>query len=138
MNYTSIEQSKKLLELGLSPESADCMWEQHNSETSYITVKPHTTLGRSIGAHTIPCWSVGALLEVMPKEISIPDEDEDFPPRVCYPFLEACTWSEDYLWYGGLVDDAKCHKPMFKSNDILEIVYSTVVWLLENNYIKHQ
>lgn len=71
-SYTDLEQSKKLVEI-LPKESADQTWERiaiaganlgipeemeywHNGNTPYI-------LNSKIG---IPCWSLAALLQIMP------------------------------------------------------------------------
>jgi len=62
--YTDIEQSKTLAEF-LPPESADMMWEQHLTDKPYVTVKPWTTRGKSIGGHCRCCWSLAALLNVL-------------------------------------------------------------------------
>lgn len=146
-HYTSIEQSKKLLSLGLSPETADMVYlkyaDSNNSTLRFEGAAPMVLMDipiDEIDYETLPCWSLGALLEMMPKEdINIPITDEDFvdcPPRECWFFLETCTWSNEYLWFGGFVDSAHCHKPSFMSNDVFEVVYNTVVWLLENNHLK--
>ena len=63
MNYTTIEQSKKLLELGLSPESADMFWFRDDTEVPKIFPKDMMHNSASV---TYPCWSVGALLEMLP------------------------------------------------------------------------
>lgn len=57
-NFTTIEQSKQLLELGLSSLTADCC----------ITLKPDNTPKINVLYNerylTIPCWSVGRLIEI--------------------------------------------------------------------------
>jgi hypothetical protein len=69
MNYTTIEQSKKLLELGLNPESADMWWTPLNWQLTeyYVEVKQD---GIGTPKNPLPCWSLGALLELIPD---IPD-----------------------------------------------------------------
>lgn len=62
---TSIEQSKRLLEAGVSKESADMMWEQHYDNNPYLTIQPRTTLGRSYGAHAIVSWSLSSLWQMV-------------------------------------------------------------------------
>ncbi len=42
------------------------LWEQHGAEP-YVTIKPWTTIGKSIGCHCLSCWSLAALLSVLPK-----------------------------------------------------------------------
>ncbi len=70
-SYTDLEQSKKLAKI-LPAETADQTWERiaiaganldvpeygHNGNTPYI-------LSSKIG---IPCWSLAALLEILPEE----------------------------------------------------------------------
>lgn len=60
---TNIEQSKHLLGLGLSPDSADMCLCKSAQDTWFLCAY---TPG-SYDAHTVPAWSLSALLEVMPK-----------------------------------------------------------------------
>ena len=111
MNYTSIEQSKKLLELGLSSESADMYYEVHSA---YIEETPK--IGYKHGLN-IPCWSVGSLLEVMP------------PIYGLKPIIDLCCNSSRYSYIDMPIDT--------KSYDsVLDASYEMVCWLLENDYIK--
>ena len=64
-SYSDLEQSRKLAKI-LPLESADMLWEQHFAEP-YVTIKPWTTRGKSIGGHCLPCWSLTALLGVIKK-----------------------------------------------------------------------
>lgn len=69
-SYTDIEQSKKLAEI-LPIESADMWWSKN-----FIYYNPTATIGISaeysnvytykFGEDDIPCWSLAALLEVLP------------------------------------------------------------------------
>lgn len=125
VNYTSIEQSKKLLELGLSPESADMVYpclmvSDDINKSLFDKAVPldtalhfmHTSL--DCKKHDILCWSVGALLEVMPQKgmwalreersMDFQYSDIDKWTGVCESYLDAC--------------------------------YNMVVYLLENGYIK--
>ena len=71
-NYTTIEQSKKLLELGLTADSADCYYD--NAINPNIIPQKYfesfeefanyqvNVLGHGI---CVPCWSVGQIIEIM-------------------------------------------------------------------------
>lgn len=65
MIATTIEQSRHLLELGLDPNTADCMW----LVTSRARL--HVLDGEPISNYdrweNYPAWSLSALLEVMPR-----------------------------------------------------------------------
>ena len=114
--YTSIEQSKHLLSLGLNPESAD-MFYQWIADAIIIDVGdiPYEDSGCCI-----PCWSVGALLEVMPN---IPDCTIIFAKAkgkygMCITPLDS----------GLALNEVEADTP-------IEVVYNMVIWLLENGYI---
>lgn len=65
MIATTIEQSKRLLAAGISPETADMIWAQHSDFSKpFLTVKPHTTIRRMIGGHSLPAWSLSALWDL--------------------------------------------------------------------------
>ena len=113
MNYTSIEQSKKLLELGLSPESADMhteMFEENGDMISLVVGGKGDNSKRNYGT---PIWSIGALLEVMPN-IELFKLDSKYIVGKLDENLNESAWHDTPL----------------------EAAYNMVVWLLENNYIK--
>ena len=107
MNFTNIEQSKKLLELGLSPDSAD-MFYQHIPELNSWDSVPEVAkyIKESIA---IPCWSVGALMNLMPNQTIEKIDD------VYYVHYEP------YYMYSAPV--------------LVDAIYGMVVYLLENNKI---
>ena len=79
-SYTDIEQSKKLAEI-LPLESADMCWTNHcygsirsSMTVSSKTIEEYKELLTRFGDLTsidvfYPCWSLGALLDVIPKHI---------------------------------------------------------------------
>lgn len=72
-SYTDISQSKKLAEI-LPIESAD-MWHQHigfehRSDNSEVPMYLPTVIRICKTDVDIPCWSVAALLSVLPDEIT--------------------------------------------------------------------
>lgn len=63
-NFTTPEQSKRLLELGLPADSADCY---HNriAEKPYILSMPYSYSNWDNKDNPpLPCWSVGRLIEI--------------------------------------------------------------------------
>ena len=120
--YTTIEQSKKLVELGLNPDTADMQW---FLEDDYGIVQIKENLSDWGGDCAIPCWSLGALLELMPK---IQEYDDD---GGCYPVLSK-GWHND-RWH--CVYRYSIHITEWYS-DSIEAVFEMVCWLLKNNYIK--
>lgn len=60
-NFTNLEQSKQLLELGLSSLTADCCITLKPDHTPKVNVLNNLYNERYL---TIPCWSVGRLIEI--------------------------------------------------------------------------
>ena len=107
-NYTSIEQAKKLAEF-LPLESADGFY----AENVIITEPFITYLNgeRNIPAYkgTIPCWSLAALLAVLPKGINI-----STPKPVNE--LGYCCWNQyDEIYASNPVD--ACYEMILKLHE---------------------
>ena len=111
IRHTTIEQSKHLIELGLSLESADIRLPFMNSN------------GVKVG--TMYNWSLGALLDVMPKI-----------PRVEFNLvLPGASEEPPYIAFDDCRENHQVHLN-FEGETPLEAAYNTVCWLLENGYIK--
>lgn len=65
-NYTTIEQSKRLLELGLPRDSADIWYIAAVDNQKKYPPFPSFSywVGNMIYKHDLPCWSVGRLMEI--------------------------------------------------------------------------
>lgn len=71
-NFTTPEQSKRLLELGVPADSADCFYLKfpHVKDYVYVLTDNRTyTEQVNVSEFTyrdfIPCWSVGRLIEII-------------------------------------------------------------------------
>lgn len=130
--YTSIKQSKKLLELGLNYETADMFYDGIQDlykekvynipeNGSSITVRTgHIITERGIKNNLLlPCWSLGALLNLIPL------------PVLFMEITGGCiTWVCEAHKLDGKIIHAKV------GIDIIEAIYNMMIWLLENNYIE--
>ena len=123
MNYTSIEESKKLIELGLNRDTADLVYqfnfliEENDDQPNFVSGSLHDT-----PLENIPCWSIGALLKVMPKCIVV-EHRNYFSYIVC---LDTVSY-----------EDTKGNVIIrFHYDTLFDSIYAIVVWLLENNYVK--
>ena len=69
-NFTTMEQSKRLLELGVPADSADCyLLRTHTKGDTFIVEVLHDELYSKKDKFTnvleyLPCWSVGRLIEI--------------------------------------------------------------------------
>lgn len=131
MIATTIEQSKHLLELGLSPESADMWWSNrfvYRSPTPMIGVATEQNRLYTFKwcEMDIPAWSLSALLEVMPSFIDYKGQ------KLRLTIEKAGIWNVFYLgiehrlneiWFNG------------EYGEPIEPAYKMVCWLLTNNLI---
>lgn len=71
-NYTTPEQSKRLLELGVPADSADCYHDMSLNRRGVLSINgvyskdvPYNHLFSDGTHHYLPCWSVGRLIEII-------------------------------------------------------------------------
>lgn len=63
-NYTSVEQSQKLIKLGIDKTTSDMHYDKHPLENYY---SPIPIIGKYSEIHDqLPCWGLSALLEILP------------------------------------------------------------------------
>jgi len=62
-NFTTPEQSKRLLELGVPKDSADCYYTAYGLISVIMLNINDTSFLCEVGC--TPCWSVGRLIEIM-------------------------------------------------------------------------
>ena len=93
-NYTTPEQSKRLLELGVPADSADCYYETSRLKTiRWGACQYGNKIPDIVESYVYPCWSVGRLIEIY--EICTPYKIEQFDftgtyiEQVCKAFLFA-------------------------------------------------
>ena len=64
--FTTPKQSKRLLELGVPTDSADCalLLNKEANQYDYIVINNQDDYN-FMDENTIPCWSVGRLIEIL-------------------------------------------------------------------------
>ena len=116
MNYTTVEQSKKFLDMGLDPDTASMCY------YSTMDVKPEPLLKEfhkpSDGFEILPCWTLEDLIDLLPKQLTI---DQKGP--------ECMTITYTDVIYNGVA--------VFNSGETLfNNVERSVEWMLCNGHIK--
>lgn len=116
---TSIEQSKKLIELGLDTNTADMYYiydgfEEINSELPSV--------GHKCLEKDIPAWSLSALLGL------IPNLDER-SPTLCRNIQENKWWVVYHSTAVDAVIQTECY------DNPLDAAFEMICWLLENKKI---
>lgn len=86
-NFTTTEQSKRLLELGVPAWTADCFFGGYCGHPDYKTIRQtefeiEDDLLFKLNDHLTPCWSVSRLIEIYHICVS-----RGFSFNVCFPNL---------------------------------------------------
>ena len=118
--YTNLEQSKKLIELGFSSKTADMHYHHYQDKTGRIRKDGDIPSFMMHTIHDVPCWSLSALLKLMP--ILLEGYWRWILTRHSSGY--SCTY---------LNGDKAFHSEN-GSTDI-EAAYNMVVWLKKNNYV---
>jgi hypothetical protein len=121
---TSIEQSKKLLELGLSSESADMCWAFPCAIAEKVEdIPPQLYVEQYCSADIAPAWSLSRLESKIPCGITNEDGDT-------YLFNK---WNRlDGSWKAAYhLDD---NEYISFTGNSFEVIYDMIVWLLENDF----
>ena len=112
-SYTTIEQSEKLLELGFNPNTADMFY----IFDPFVGDIGGIGIGKPEEVKDVPCWSLGALISLMPEMTMI--------------VRDATTKHASYFVDFG----PDIHVTQYYDTAI-EAVFDAICWLLENNFIK--
>lgn len=121
--YTDIHQSKKLAEI-LPLESADMRIGNYIGEYGKVdeTNIHYYSKGESFGApEIIPCWSLAALLSVLPNVICL---DTHYTSLNIYP-TENLGWIIEYSNVTGIIDFS------FNNKNLIDACYEMIIKLHE-------
>lgn len=68
-NFTTVEQSKRLLEIGLPADSTDCYLTRFGTDEDFevkvLNNVKYSEIAISNQKYCLPCWSVGRLMEII-------------------------------------------------------------------------
>lgn len=123
---TSIEQSKRLIELGIDVNSADMVYHKNLNGTYNLRVVDNVL------KYDIPAWSLSALLELMPSYLFEFERGIDLN---FYPSINRKVWLCSYM--PNVIENMKTDK--FKhithADNLVDAAYEMIIWLKENNYL---
>ncbi len=125
--YTTIEQSMHLMDFKLNPQTADMCFEYQKAhwpdEPAYLDwpqcYKKHDE-------QDIPCWSVGALMDLIPKRIIHNKTEYSMCLQTMTHSYSLCHTDGRYLTTLGCQIIGK---------SLIDVIYQYMIWLLENKYI---
>jgi len=134
MNHTSLEQSKKLTELGLPTNTSDLWltefqplkqegWKLVPDGEKFVTVNSYKPTEAALADYKFtPCWSVAALTNVMAKRVRRQDGTRPFVIEI----------SRGMYRFSGFYDID--HKTPFY-DELIDAAFDMACWLLKNGFI---
>lgn len=131
---TSIEQSRKLLSLGLKKETADMylqsvlndVWSPFVPIAFPYSDRPEEIIVADV-VNAIPAWSLSRLIEMMPRYIhqgNMSYERTLFPESVCY--------------YKELYKDCGDNLIAFDSPNLYDRIIHCIEWLIKEGYFNKE
>lgn len=125
---TSIEQSKRLIELGIDIYTADMFWKNGVSDKYIQCFTPFVGSDTNMDYdYDIPAWSLTALLGMMPKIYEYENDPED---GGCQPNL--CKGWDNNQWH--IVYRTSLYITDWY-DDPLDAAFEMICWSKENNKI---
>ena len=126
MISTSLEQSRRLIALGLDIETSDMVWQSIEDDESFDGTWEVIPKCNSLNVgykDDVPAWSFQALIELMPKL-------EKRGYEKSYPKVVRHNFTNKYFGHCLHYDTDMFDSP-------IDAAYDLVVWLIENDYIKN-
>lgn len=131
---TSIEQSKKFIELGLDVKTADMFWDTLFAKKPEAHVDNHHLIDEYDDEHRIPAWSLTALLKLIPKRILRKDKIH-YGQAYIPSFRWEITPTTIYYTDGNNIMDYVSFGYGKNNIELIDAVFKMVVWLKENGKI---
>lgn len=100
---TSVEQSKRLLKLGLKKETADCHWFYHNGEIKigFDLISCENLYPK----YYIPAWSLYRLIEILgPHRLPIHFRKKGRVDITTSHINQGCSGRSGYNYYDSIID----------------------------------
>lgn len=136
---TSLEQSKKLLELGIDVKTADMFWDTLFAKKPEAQVNNHHFIDEYDDEHRVPAWSLIALFKLLPSEFTTENEFGKYKYEIKirkYKLTDNVDLHQigygNYKWHE---DGSRSWKDMINSSEkeeLIDAAFEMVCWLLEN------
>ena len=106
-SYTDLEQSKKLIGVGIDVNTADMMWDDWSliDEGWKLSVGYYPEIEKDYGRKCYPAWSLAALLEILPDAITDDDGSKVYIDVRRYNSKHQIAYYTDLNWSDTIATD---------------------------------
>ena len=126
---TTIEQSKKLIKLGVDVNTADMFWDTLFAKKPEAQVNNHHLVDEYDDEHRVPAWSLSVLLSLMPFHYIENNNRFGF-----YQVKGLNKQGETYHFGYKTNNDFFLFETSWY-NDVIDAAFEMICWLKENNKI---
>lgn len=127
---TTREQSERLIALGLKKDTVDMVWTHAYYGTWVVTALENPLYEEG---DSIPAWSLGRLIEMLPSLIYI---SEDLPTSHHSAYLNLSKVSVDYSLEDDEGEDVEL--VCFYGNNFFAAVVDATEWLIKKGYFNKE
>ena len=117
---TDINQSRRILELGLKKETADCYWVKPFNEWFPIVDRGE----QGIDEEDIPAWSLHRLLSLLPRNV-----------RIGKNYYDLVIVQNEFI---RLADDLGDTYKYFDKEELYEGLLDCIEWLIKEGYFNKE
>lgn len=136
LGWTSLEQSKKLVAAGLDPDTADMYYFKDQLSLIYENVNYKNIFDLfsddGMSNNLTPCWSLGALIELMPPYLFGFDRGIDLN---IYRNMNGVGWHVSYLPNNIIDMKVDDFRQITNGNNAIDSAVEMIIWLLDQNYL---
>lgn len=126
-SYTDLEQSKKLAEI-LPLESADMYWKNGVSDKYIQCFTPFTGDGADYD-YDVPCWSLAALLNVLPN-------NENISTTISKGGYRISTFEYTNSWFVEYEDETNgLNNCVTSASNPIDVCYEMIIKLYKQNLL---
>ena len=130
---TDRNQSERLLSLGLKRETADMIWTHAYYSTWAATARENPLYFHEADEDTIPAWSLGRLLEMLPNLIY---PKEELPSFSGYAYL---NYTKIAVWYNYTDYDMEDRTLIsWRGNGLFSAVVDCIEWLIKEGHFNKE
>lgn len=130
--YTSKEQSRTLESLGLKWETCDLVYPEKACGGYYDIPSQKESIDTDNPSWSIPCWSAGALMEVLPEKVKAVNMKHDYEWEFTFEKMK-----DRYLlcYSNPVLDFYEDGNPFHTEGGLMDVLFEAVKFLLENKLI---
>lgn len=160
--YTTVEQSNRLIESGLDPKTADMHYSANDVIIDNLPdkhIEAYPMINKNDAEYTVPCWSAGCLMSLMPDMIGR-NKEVDENGNITYKDDNKCGASAGFLsinknhegewvfsyddgWFDCVrMDPEKEDMPYnyaIRMNEtLIDTAVDMMIWLIENGFVENK